>query len=147
MVNKKNISQYEGSVPTLEHPNRKITGTPIYSQLDVLALIQEKGSQSVIAWTRKCKDDLQKYELDADDILRLIPLCFSGGTFLGSEWCQQSPNGCWAACDAYRIYVKQWTANANKDLDFDFEYYIKFAIGKTGQLLLLISCHLSENKR
>lgn len=32
MVNNKNISQYEGNVPTLEHPNRKITGTPIYSQ-------------------------------------------------------------------------------------------------------------------
>lgn len=145
MVNNKNISQYDGVVPISENADRKITGSPIYSEADVLALLKEKGGNSLVAWTRKCKDDLQKYELDADDIFKLVELCFRSGKFLGSEWCQQSPNGCWAACDAYRVYIKQWVSNANKDMDF--EYYVKFAIGKMGQLLLLVSCHLSENKR
>lgn len=145
MVNNNNISRYDGTVPISEDAERKIIGTPIYGEADVFALLKENGSNGLVAWTRKCKEDLQKYELDADDILNLVELCFRGGKFLGSEWRQQSPNGCWAACDAYRVYVKQWVSNANKELDF--EYYIKFAIGKTGQLLILVSCHLSENKR
>lgn len=140
--NMKNISRYDGSIPTPENPERRISATPLYDEDFVLTLLNTKGNQGLSVWTRKCKDDLLKYELDHDDVLNLIRLCFHTGKFLGAEWCQQQPNGCWAACDAYRVFRTEWVKNADKDMTF--EYYLKFAISKTGQLLLLVSCHLSE---
>jgi len=35
----------------------------------------------------------------------------------------------------------EWVATASKEMGV--EYFVKFAVGKTGQLLLLVSCHLS----
>lgn len=138
----KNISRYDGSVPTLENPERKISGVPLYDKNQVLTLLNENGSDGFKAWTRDCIADLTKWQLDHDDVLNLIRLCLHTGKFLGSEWCQQKPNGCWAACDAYRVFKTEWVKNADKDMTF--EYYLKFAISKSGQLLLLVSCHLSE---
>lgn len=140
--NMKNISQYNGVIPSLENPERKISATPLYDKNQVLALLEKKGNKGLSVWTRKCKDDLTRFSLDHDDVLNLIQLCLHSGTFLGAEWCQQQPNGCWAACDAYRIFRTEWIKHADKDMTV--EYYLKFAINKTGQLLLLISCHISE---
>lgn len=130
-------------MPSSESADRKIIGMPLYSQAEVLALLNEQGSECIIAWTRKCKNDLQKYTLDSEDVLELVKLCFQGGRFLSSEWCRQSPDGCWAACDAYIVCIKQWIPSAHKDMNV--EYYVKFAISKTGKVLLLVSCHLCEN--
>jgi hypothetical protein len=88
MVNNvKNISQYDGVVPSSDSPERKISATPLYDENQVLTLLNEKGDKGLSVWTRKCKDDLTKWQLDHDDILNLIRLCFCTGKFLGSEWC------------------------------------------------------------
>jgi hypothetical protein len=144
MVNNINISRYNGSMPASMDDNRAIPGGPLYQPEEVLALLGEKGFESLIPWTRKCKDDLQKYSIDTEDAMALVCRCLRIGQFLGSEWCKQNPSGPWAACDAYRVFVRQWVNAAHKDMNF--EYYIKFAIGKTGLILLLVSCHLSENR-
>jgi hypothetical protein len=144
MVNIKNISCYNGAVPACIDAERTIPGGPLYQPEDVLALLKENGCKSVVAWTRKCQDDLQKYAMNTEDAMDLVKRCLRSGQFLGSEWCKQNPNGPWAACDAYRIFVRQEVKAAHKEMDF--EYYIKFAIGKTGLILLLVSCHLSENR-
>jgi len=144
MVNNTNISGYNGVVPASMDADRVIWGGPLYQPDDVLKLLGAKGCEGVIPWTRKCKNDLQKYSMNTEDALDLINRCLRTGQFLGSEWCKQNPNGPWAASDAYRIFVRQWVKATHKEMDF--EYYIKFAIGKTGLILLLVSCHLSENR-
>jgi hypothetical protein len=139
MVNNKNVSRYSQPLPESVEKNRKIAGGPIYSPDEVLALLDENGSDSVTPWTRDCIEDLQKYSVDLDEAEELIRLCFRSGRFIGSEWCQQKTDGPWAACDAYHVIQRKWVKNAYKELDI--ENYIKFAIGKTGQIVLLVSCH------
>lgn len=146
MVNNvKNISQYDGAIPSSENPERTISTTPLYDENQILTLLDEKGSDSFRAWTNDCIKDLAKWQLDHDDVLDLIRLCFRTGKFLSAEWCQQKPNGCWAACDAYRVFRTECPKHADKDMLI--EYYLKFAINEKGRLLLLISCHPSEYKR
>ena len=57
-----------------------------------------------------------------------------------SEWCTNGRNAL-AACDAYALRRVEWVAAAGKEMGV--EYFVKFAVGKTGQLVLLVSCHLS----
>lgn len=96
------------------------------------------------AWTRKCKDDLQKYFLDAEDAAGLLSEALQYGRYRDSEWCEQRPTGPWAACDAYTLMRKEWIPHAHKELQI--EYYLKFAIARTGTVILLVSCHLPEDR-
>ncbi|WP_291820171.1 hypothetical protein [Marinobacter sp.] len=96
------------------------------------------------AWTRKCKDDLQKYTLDAADTVELLTEALQHGRYRDLEWCEQRPTGPRAACDAYTLARKEWIPYAHKE--FPIEYYIKFAIAKTGTVILLVSCHLPEDR-
>lgn len=145
MVNNVNVSRFDGLAPTVAGADRKIPGGPLYSPDEVLTLLNDKGVSGLTAWTRKCRDDLQKLAWDLDDVLELLCTCLKGGRFRGAEWCVEKEGGPWAACDAYSIYKREWIKAAHKEMDI--EYYIKFAIGKTGQLLLLVSCHNSEDRR
>lgn len=144
MVNNVNISRYSCRPPDSANDSREISGGPLYQPADILAILGENGCNSLIPWTRKCINDMQKYALDSDDADEFIRIGMRNGHFLGSEWCEQKPNGPWAACDAYRVFRREWIKAADKEMDV--EYYIKFAIGKTGLILLLVSCHLSENR-
>jgi hypothetical protein len=55
---------------------------------------------------------------------------------------RQEASGPWAACDAYELKRRERCPVARKELEYT--YYIKFAIGMTGKILLLVSCHLSN---
>ncbi|PPK75628.1 hypothetical protein B0F87_10597 [Methylobacter tundripaludum] len=143
MVNNVNVSCYNGTPPQTENSNRKIAGGPVYNHEDLAALLKN-GEGMLLAWSKKCINDLQKYELTLEDALELIQLALQEGTFLGSEWCIQKPSGPWAACDAYRLYRSEWILHAHKDMRI--EYYVKFAIAKTGVLILIASCHPSEDR-
>lgn len=145
MVNNSIVSRYKGSLPQSDSPDaRAITGGPLYAPQEVLALLAQDGA-NIVLWTRKCKDDAQKYGFDTDDAKELLRLGVKNGRFRGAEWCKQTPNGPWAACDAYSVVRREWIAHARREMDV--EYYIKFAIGQTGTVLLLVSCHLSEQRR
>lgn len=133
-----NVSAYRGEPPQ-SGSDRKISGGPLYSRADVEAALQN-GEPAIVAWTRKCINDLQSLSLDASDLITLIKTAIDQGVFKGSEWCEQKPSGPWAACDAYRLLRREWVEGMNKEVDMS--YYIKFAIGKTGALLLIVSCHL-----
>lgn len=143
MVNNQNVSAYHGTPPD-QSADRKISGGPLYKTEEVSALLTRKGIDAFTAWTRKCTNDLQGYGLDPDDVLELLCLAIKSGYFLGSEWCMQKPGGPWAACDAYRLHKREYIAYLRKEMTI--EYYIKYAIGKTGQILLLVSCHLYQNR-
>lgn len=140
-----NISKYSGIPPKdgADKSARKIEGGPLYSKEEIEPLLSNNGS-SVVAWTNKCKADLQKESLDVSDVAQFIARCLKSGRFKGSEWCKQKPTGPWAACDAYQVFIGRWVDAAHKEMEF--EYYIKFAIAKTGKVLMTVSCHGPEER-
>lgn len=144
MVNNvKNLSAFLGAPPLSEQADRRIAAGPLYVAADVLALLKQ-GDAALIPWTRKCKDDLMRLMLEISDAQALVREALQSGHYRNSEWCVQSPSGPWAACDAYTLRRAEWVQAAHKEMIF--EYYIKFAIGKTGKLLLLVSCHEPQDR-
>ncbi len=141
MVTTRIVSRFSGPPSPDAAPGRKIGGGPLYPKDEVLELLATRGAAAVHAWSRDCIRDVQKLELDADDLAGLIREAVCSGRFRGAEWCVQKPDGPWAACDAYSLRRSEWVEAAGKAMPCD--YYVKFAIGKTGLLLLLASCHLS----
>ena len=139
MVSAMIVSRYVGTLPETDRSDRKISDGPLYPTDEILMLLEIE--QTVRLWTRKCAADVQNLALDGDDLTDLLREAVSGGRFTGSEWCRQTPNGPWAACDAYSLIRSEWMAVASREMRM--EYYFKLAIGKTGKILLLVSCHLS----
>ncbi len=144
MVNTVNVSRYTGTPPK-GVAERKIQANPLYTSCEVNELLRNEENQVVQPWTKKCIGDIQKLGFGEDDLPGLIKLAVNRGRFIGAEWCQQNPDGPWAACDSYSVIRREWIDAAYKEMDM--EYYIKFAIGKSGRILLLVSCHPSEDRR
>ena len=142
MVTRYNISLYQGEPPKdgATDRERKIGGK-LYSREDVEALI--KDPTAIRFWTPKCQRDAAKLNLDENGATDLLRDALRHGKHLPAEWCEQRPDGPWAACDVYVLRRKEWNDAARREMDC--EYYLKFAISKTGKLLLMASCHLSEN--
>lgn len=142
MVTRYIISRYSGVPPKdgATDRERKIGGQ-LYSREDVEALIKDPAAISF--WTRKCQHDAAKLNLDENGAADLVREALQSGKHLPAEWCEQRPDGPWAACDVYVLRRKEWIEAARREMDC--EYYLKFAISKTGKLLLMASCHLSEN--
>lgn len=141
MVNNNILSLHQGNGSPWTLKNRKIKGAALYPSADVIDLIRIYGESAVTPVTKKCASDAKKLSFEHADIGAVIKKAVNTGRFLGSEWCQTDA-GAWAACDAYSISRFEWCEALGEDKEY--EYYIKFAIGKTGKLLLAASCHLSE---
>lgn len=140
--NAMNVSAYAGVPPAETGDSRNyISGGPLYSVKDVLALL-DVGEKSTTLWTRQCTNDVQQLALDITGLQQLIREAVTRGHYVNSEWCVQKPTGPWAACDGYRLSREEWVEYAHKEMRY--EYYVKFAISKTGKLVLLVSCHLSR---
>ena len=137
MVNRKIVSLYGAELPGVGQ-EREIKNGPLYDKDHVLELSTE---ENIVVWIDKCGCDLQYLGIDLEEVAELIKASLKKGTFLGSQWCKQKTNGPWAACDAYRISRSEWNYMLHKGILN--EYYIKFAINKTGRSLLVVSCHLS----
>jgi len=144
MVNNRIVSRFKGELPK-EGSDTRISNGPLYPREDVLGVLNDGGVDTIIHWTQKCIDDQQRHELGPEDALRLIEKALKSGRFLNSSWCKQNPKGPWAACDAYSVIERTWVQNAHKEMDFEF--YLKFAIAESGAVLLLVSCHPSEERR
>ena len=141
MVNNRNVSAYQGKPPTkLADTRIYIKDGPIYSKADILALLTDESK--TIFWTRKCSVEAQKLAFDIADAQELVKLAITKGIYKKSEWCVQKPTGPWAACDSYVVFRNEWLGYARKEIRC--EYYVKFAIAKSGKLLLLVSCHMSQ---
>ena len=112
-------------------------GHPLYSLERVQALV--KDEQRLSLWTRKCQQDVHKlFDSDLECVAELIQALRKDG-YIDSEWCENG-KGAWAACDAYRIRRLETIPVTGKTMTV--EYFVKFAVSKTGQLVLLVSCHL-----
>ena len=140
MVNTLNVSQYTGQKPPENNnADRSISGGPIYSPEQIKEVLAE-GEQAITLWTRKCIKDVRELGMDTSDVIRLIDQAIANGQYRGSEWCQQNSGRSWAACDAYRLVRKEVAPATNKEMDC--EYYLKFAVAKTGNVILTVSCHI-----
>lgn len=116
---------------------QKIPNGPLYA----LQRVKEVCSNEtrIQLWTRRSVRDAQTLELDTRDVAALVQE-LDDRDYVDSEWCQSGK--AWAACDAYRLARRERRADLNKSLFV--EYFLKFAVAKTGQLVLVASCHLSR---
>ncbi len=141
MVSAKVVSRYSEGFPGADAPVKKIAGGPLYPSSEVMALLEDGEGKHISPWTRKCIADIQSRCIANDDLCGLLLEAITKGTYLDSEWCEQKTDGPWAACDSYRLTRREWIDVVSKNMDIG--YFFKFAIGKTGKILLLVSCHPS----
>ena len=131
------VSEYSQG-PPIEFGRFKIGVGPLYDLARIQALVEDENN--LLAWTKKSRDDVFKffsgdYVEVADLIQRLKPQ-----DYIDSEWCENG-KGQVAACDAYSVLrIEELAATGRRAT---FEYFLKFAIGKTGVLILVVSCHAS----
>jgi hypothetical protein len=143
MVRRVLLSRYTSDPPS--EPGRvKIVEGPLYSLEEVKTLAS--GCQLVL-WTRRCiqtvrdlyegvRDD---YDSDLAMVADLLLRLDSSGRYIDSEWCDNGM-GSLAACDAYEVCRDDVIPTTGKTSRT--RYFVKFAIGKSGQILLVVSCHV-----
>lgn len=133
MVVFENASAYDAAP---QPGGTKIPGGPVYD----LQAVQAVARKCFVLWTRKCTRDVRSLALDDEDICGLIDQ-LTAAHYRDSEWCCNGKQ--WvAACDSYVVVKEVYSDVAHKFLDE--EYFLKFAINKKGQMLLIVSCHLSR---
>lgn len=140
MVRKIVLSEYSSDPP--DQPGRaKIAtegGRPLYGLDRVKALVADETRLTL--WTRKCRSNVRAlFDNDLEQVADLIN-ALREDDYVDSEWCENGSDA-WAACDAYSIRRREPAPVTGKPLTV--QYFVKFAIGKTGQLVLLVSCHVS----
>jgi hypothetical protein len=134
MVSVRILSQYqEGFSPDkLQGSARKITSGPLYCLVTVNKLLTKKPEESINLATKNSKRDTANLSWDKQDVAQYLKQAINNpGNYLCSEWAKLSEKAC-AACDVYRLTT------------LECEYYFKFAIHKNGNLVLVVSCHLSR---
>jgi hypothetical protein len=140
MVTKTNLSLYTGDPPDVDAGQRvNIVGGPLYEASKVLFVL-EAHSCCVTVLTRKALRDTANLQLDDRDIKILLKKALTNGRYLSSEWCATGRPGMWIACDAYQVEIMEWNESLGKDMSNG--YYVKFALGRSGPVVLLVSCHL-----
>ena len=130
------VSEYSLNPPEDGRGRVKIGAGPLYDLARVQKLAAGGGLNT---WTDRC--DKTVYELFAGDLEAVADLLrhLRPADYRDSEWCTNGRSA-WAACDAYALRRVERVAFAGKEMSV--EYFVKFAVGKTGQLVLLVSCHL-----
>lgn len=133
-----NVSQFPGRLPdkVASGGDRRISDSPIYDTAELVTLAE---AENVQLWSTGARRDAAKWSLDIPDISRLIVAAIQRGRFLGVEWCEAGRGGPWAACEAWVITQREWVETAGKYMDIT--YYLKFAISRTGSILLMASNH------
>ena len=137
VVTFKNLSAYEGTPPE-EGKSRKIADGPLYSLAEIQALSEQPDT--VMLWTRRCVDKAADLGFDASGVGGLFRE-LSKQDYRDSEWCENGKGGV-AACDAYTLSRVERIEATNKLSRI--VYFLKFALSKTGKLVLMVSCHTSN---
>lgn len=134
MVNSKIISEYSGGPDPGDRV--KIGVEPLYPLDRVKALAADP--RQVRLWTKKVAKDVLNLNWSEFDVAELL-VELRPHQYIDSEWCTNG-FGVWAACDAYEVTRREWVKTVNKEMNM--VYFVKFAIGKTGALVLVVSCHV-----
>jgi hypothetical protein len=137
MVSAMILSRYQEGFPgnNLTDNERRVGG-PLYLVDEVIELLNSSTDTRIIPMTKKCIKDIRDLALDQEDQANLIVDVIKHGQFRNSEWCELKNPGTWAACDAYRLERIECFGTTRCPV-----VYVKFAIGTTGKILLLVSCH------
>ncbi len=136
MVNFMVISEYSGGPDPGDRV--KIGIVPLYPLERVRALANDP--QQVRLWTRRAAKDVLNLDWSEGDVAEFLAE-LQPHQYIDSEWCTNG-SGVWAACDAYEVKRREPVKTANKEMNV--VYFVKFAIGKTGSLVLVVSCHVSN---
>lgn len=128
------MSAYAGDLPK-DGGDRKIRGGPLYKLAEIQAVAT--APDAVQLWTAKCRRDVANLTLNAADVGTMLQE-LTERDYRGSEWCDNG-KGAWAACDAYALRRLEYLESAAKS--FRMGYFLKFALSKTGKLVLMVSCH------
>ena len=132
------VSEYSLNPPEDGQGRVKIAKGPLYDLARVQRLATAGGLNT---WTDRC--DKAVYELFSGDLEAVAGLLghLRPADYRDSEWCEDGRRA-WAACDAYVLRRSEWIAAAHKDMPVD--YFLKFAIARSGALILMVSCHTSR---
>jgi hypothetical protein len=141
MVKTRNVSQYPGTPPDEGEDRTILTEQPLYSAQAIAEVLAGDAESRIQPVTHRARQEMQGLGWDCSDVGEVIREILEAGSYLGSEWCALSANGTMAACDAYRHWRRE---RVPAGMEMTFEYYLKWAIGQSGNLLLLVSCHLSR---
>lgn len=114
---------------------RAISVGPIYALTDVLSIAGKGSSVSLV--TERCRHNVEDLGWSIDDVVSLISE-IQPTNYKDSEWCRMD-RGLWLPCDVYVVSRKEYCERMFNSLFV--EYYLKFAIGPTGAVLLIVSCH------
>ena len=114
-----------------------IPGGPLY-ECDIVNVID---AANMIIGTRKCQKDLRALSKDEKDLRCIIKNAVKHGRFHQSEWCELSKPDTWAACDSYKFTEITWIEAARKEMECEF--YVKFCIGISNNIVITISYHTS----
>jgi len=137
MVNIAVLSEYSHNPPT-SLGRVKIGNGPLYKLARVKTIARDSGALKLV--TRNCRKEFGKlFEHDYVALTCLIQ-SLSDSDYLHSEWCESSPIAV-VACDAYRAYRIDTAPVTGKVMNM--EYFVKFAIGQSGDLIFIVSLHLS----
>lgn len=136
MVNFRVVSEYSLS-PPCEAGRLKIGNGPLYDLARIQTLVEDETQ--LLAWTPKCRKDVHKFfSGDLAEVADLLQL-LSTRDYRDSEWCEDG-KGNIAACDAYTVRrMEEVTATGKRAM---CTYFLKFAIAKSGVLVLVVSCHI-----
>ncbi len=129
------LSEYSGP-PGCSGVSEKIPGGPLYDLARVQSLAA--SDQAIQLWTKKCARDVANLGWDLEQVGQLLLQLRVDRNYIDSEWCDNGKNA-WVAADAYSLRRSEWVAAARKDMLI--EYFVKFAIGRSGSLVLIVSCH------
>lgn len=113
---------------------------PIYAPADVKKLLGKKALGTRL-FTKNSILDAANEGLSLVDVGVLIGEALDHGRYKGAEWCKPSDlervlegNVPVAACDAYSVR-RQDSKRVLRN------FYVKFAIAVSGNLILIFSCH------
>lgn len=137
MVRKSILSEYSSNPPSAAGRLKIEADGPLYELARVQALVGDE--KRLFLWTTKCIKDVQNlFDSDLQRVAELVQ-CLKASDYIDSEWCDNG-KGALAACDAYGIRRVETVPASGKRMTI--EYFVKFAIGKTGRLVLMVSCHV-----
>lgn len=137
MVIRNVLSEYSSTPPDQPGRMKVEADGPLYDLARVKALAANEDQ--ILLWTAKCrKDVLNLFDSDLVQVAELIQ-ALTTADYIDSEWCENG-RGALAACDAYRIRRQETIPATGRSMTVS--YFVKFAIGKTGRLVLMVSCHV-----
>jgi hypothetical protein len=135
MVSFNIVSEYSGFLEPVG--GKKIPGGPLYDLSRIQRIAGDDGG-GILLWTRRCINDVASLKWDMGNVAELLGELRQDAHYKDSEWCENG-KGAWAASDAYVITRPEWVPTAKKTMSIT--YFVKFAIAKTGTVVLTVSCH------